>query len=152
MCDKMATVKYIETGSPKGSLNMLRLFICERDSKQRKHMETLVSDHIALHNYDMTIALSADNLAPILDYLNAYAIERGLYILDVNTESILIASKIKRYDPHGKIVFVSACPEALHLIFKHRIEALDYIIKDSPENLTTEIKKCVDVAYERLRL
>ncbi|MCL2367079.1 MAG: LytTR family DNA-binding domain-containing protein [Oscillospiraceae bacterium] len=132
---------------------MLHVFLCEDDQACLTHIETVIKNHILIEDYDMELTLSVDNPTSLLEYLDTHPIEHGLYFLDVDLQhemdGIVLASKIRIHKPAAKIVFVTNHAELSHLTFRYRIEALDYIVKDNPEEMIGWIKDCIDVAYER---
>ena len=132
---------------------MLSIFICEDDSHQRKMLEHIVKDYVAINNYnDIQLALSTDHPCTLLAESKNHFFGPKLYILDVNLQheinGIVLASEIRKLDPHGKIVFVTTHGELAHLTFKHKIEALDYIIKDSPEDIKKRVGECIELAVK----
>jgi len=46
-------------------------------------------------------------------------------------------------------VFITTHAELAYLTFKHKIEAMDFIVKDRPEDMATRMVECVLAAYER---
>lgn len=133
---------------------MLHVFICEDDPRQRESMETLINKYILLGDYDMDITLSAGSPAEMLDHLKKYGSKNGLYFLDVDLQSeingIVLAAKIRALDVSATIVFITTHAELSYLVFKHKVEAMDYIIKDSPaEEIETRVMECMKLAYTR---
>jgi two-component system response regulator AgrA len=125
---------------------MLKIFICEDNDKQRERFTKFIEDFIVIENFDMKIALATRNPEDIIKYVSKNDIS-GLYFLDVdlkhNINGIKLASKIRKYDPRGFIVFITTHGEMAPLTFKYKVEAMDYIIKDSDENLKDNIRKCI---------
>ncbi|MCL2843100.1 MAG: LytTR family DNA-binding domain-containing protein [Oscillospiraceae bacterium] len=132
---------------------MLHVFICEDDLEQRTYMEKLVSKHIMETDYDMELALSADNPTDILDYLDQHPNQRGLYFLDVDLQhelnGIELGATIRKMDVSATIVFITTHSEMAHLVFIHKVEAMEYIIKDDPKTIETGVKECMQLAYQR---
>ena len=132
---------------------ILSIFICEDDQKQREYMEKLISDYIALKDYEIEIALSTDNPIKLLNYLKAYPRPDSLYILDVDLQhdmnGIAMAKEIRELDLFGTIAFVTSHANLAYLTFRYHIEALDYIIKGSLEDMAEKIQECIDLTYFR---
>jgi len=132
---------------------MLSIFICEDDKKQRERLEKTVTDYVMIENLSMKVALSTDDPTVLLDYLKKNPKTTGLYFLDVDLQhkmnGIILATKIRELDVLGKIVFVTTHSELSYLTFIHKVEAMDYIIKDVPEDIQKRVQSCIDVAYER---
>jgi len=132
---------------------MLSIFICEDDRRQRVMMELFVRNHIAIKNYkDVHLAFSTDHPNTLLAELEKYSIGSKLYVLDVDlqheTNGIVLASEIRKLDPYGKIVFVTTHGELSHLTFQYKVEALDYIVKDTPKDIEKRVGECIDLAVK----
>jgi len=131
---------------------MLHIFICEDDQHQRKLMETIVKDYIAITDYDIKLALSTDKPAHLLDYLEAHPSHTGgLYFLDIDLQDeingIVLASKIRMADMYGKIVFATAHTDLAPATFRYKVEALDYIVKDKQAHFSDKIRECIELCY-----
>jgi len=104
-----------------------------------------------MENLDAKLAVSTNTPYAILGYLGEHEVN-GLYFLDVNLNSsidgIALAEKIRKYDPRGFIVFVTMYGEALHITFKYKVEALDFITKDDT-SLEARICECIRNAYNK---
>ena len=132
---------------------MLSVFICEDDDKQREKIESYVKNYIMIENLDMELVLSTADPSKLLDYVKANRVLVGLYFLDVDLQQkikgMTLAAEIRKIDDLGKIVFVTTHGEMSYLTFTYKIEAMDYIIKDYPEEIQHRIQSCLQVAYER---
>ena len=133
---------------------MLHAFICEDDPRQRQRIEKIVNQQIIEHNYDIDLALSTDSPSIVLDYLEAHPDKRGLYFLDVDLghelNGIELAAKIKELDVSATIVFISTHGEMVPLTFRHKVEAMDFIVKENTlEEIKTRVAECMQVAYTR---
>jgi len=132
---------------------MLYVLICEDDAKHRARLEEIVQRQIAAEDCDMEFALSAGSPEDILGYLAAHPDQNGLYFLDVDLQhdinGIQLAAKIRETDAAATIVFVTTHAELAHLVFIYKVEALDYITKDSPAELQQRAIECMQVAYRR---
>ena len=133
---------------------MLHIFICEDDPKQRKLMETISNDYIAVKDYDIKLALSTNSPTLLLDYLEANGSNiGGLYFLDIDLQNeingIILASKIRKIDMYGKIVFATAHTDLAPVTFHYKIEALDYIVKDNQSHFAEKIRECIELSYQQ---
>ena len=78
-----------------------------------------------------------------------------LYFLDLEIDKdkdkgFYIAKDIRSYDPYNLIVFVTTLSESMPLAFKNHISALDFIIKDSPEDVFRDrVRACLDCASNK---
>jgi len=133
---------------------MLHVLICEDDPMQRAQIESIVSKQIAAENYEMELVLSAGNPSHILHYLKTRPDTNGLYFLDVDLQhdemnGIELGAKIRELDMLATIVFITTHEELSHLVFKYKVEAMDYIIKDKPEEIEGRVMECMLLAYKR---
>ena len=133
---------------------MLHILVCEDDSTQRTRIENIIGNHLLSGEYDMALVLSTASPDTLLDYLEAHKGQSGLYFLDVDLQShingIELAAKIKKMDVAATIVFITTHSEMVHYVFKLKIEAMEYILKDSPpEEIKERIIECIQTAYQR---
>jgi len=132
---------------------MLLVFLCEDDPQWRKRLETIATDYIAFADYDMKLALSTHSPTILLDYLDRQPTKAGIYILDVDLQhelsGIALAAKLRKKDALGKIIFITSHGDLAYLTFQHRLEALDYIIKDQPKEISKKLQKSLDFAWRR---
>lgn len=130
---------------------MLSVFVCEDNTIQRNQLDMIVHSYIVSKDCDLQLTLSTDNPTELLDYLERHPQQNSLYILDVDLQhdinGIVLASKIREKDAHGKIIFVTAHDELSYLTFQYKVEALDYIVKDHPKNIIKRVWECIDLAY-----
>ncbi|MGX7015007.1 LytR/AlgR family response regulator transcription factor [Vagococcus silagei] len=134
---------------------MLKIFICEDDLGQLKHLEKIIKNYIMIEDYFMEFTLASTNPYEIISYLDSHENIRGVYFLDVDLKTeingIQLGAKIREKDQDGKIIFVTTRAEMQHLTFQYRIEALDYIIKDQPEIMQHKIHECLKIADKHYR-
>jgi len=133
---------------------MLHVFICEDNDVHRTKLETVINRHLLLNDFDMRLALSTSNPTDLLDHINTNTDISGLYFLDVDLQTdingIELAVAIRKIDISATIVFITTLSEMTHLVFKHKIEAMDYIPKDVPATEAEKrISECIQVAYQR---
>jgi len=116
-------------------------------------METVIHSYAISKDCELRLLLSTDSPTELLDYLEHHKGQNNLYILDVDLahdmDGIVLASKIREKDVQGKIVFVTTYDQLSYLTFRYKVEALDYIIKDNPQDIIERVWKCIDLAYER---
>ena len=133
---------------------MLSVFIVEDDFAQRMRIKTVVNDYIALKDCKMELALATGNPIVLLSYLKAHPPSNAFFILDVNLQHTMdgfaLASEIRNHVPFAFIIFVTTHAELSYLTLRHRLEAMDYIIKDE-DDVSTCVKECLAIAYERYR-
>ncbi|MCL2568582.1 MAG: LytTR family DNA-binding domain-containing protein [Oscillospiraceae bacterium] len=132
---------------------MIHVVICEDNFAQRKRIETIVNNHIMMEEYDMEIALSADDPTAVLHYSHMHPEQKVFYILDVDLgheiDGLALAARIRERDLYSAFIFVTTHADLLHLTFQYKLEAMDYIVKDRPLELQGRIQTCIDTIYQR---
>lgn len=77
----------------------------------------------------------------------------GIYFLDIALETdmtgLTLAQEIRKYDPRGFIIFVTTHSEMSYMTFIYKLEALDFILKDNPEELGKRVYECILKANQR---
>lgn len=131
---------------------MLKIFVCEDNTQQRKRVTEIIENIIIIENLDMEIALSTEKPKDILFFIKENDVS-GLYFLDVDLKDsingIKLAEQIRKYDPRGFIVFVTTHAEMSYLTFLYKVEAMDYIIKDNYKNIKERVHQCIINANEK---
>jgi len=132
---------------------MVHVLICDDDPHHRAKMESIITKHIATADVQMELIVSASGPEEVLEYLKKHPDKRGLYFLDVDLQheidGITLGVEIRKTDSLAKIVFVTTHEELAYLTFKQKVEAMDYIVKDRPEDVETRTLECVLEAYKR---
>ncbi|MCL1987169.1 MAG: LytTR family DNA-binding domain-containing protein [Firmicutes bacterium] len=130
---------------------MLKVFICEDNKDQLNTIKKCVDNHILIENLNMEIACAETNPKYLINYISTNKVE-GLYFLDIELNAEIngfgLAEAIRKHDPRGFIVFVTADAESHLLTFEYKIEAMDYIVKGS-DQFRTRIRECIQSAYSK---
>jgi len=130
---------------------MISIFICEDNPVHREHIKDCVQKFVMIQNLDMKIVLETASPYDVLDYLNENSVT-GLYFLDLDLScdinGLELAEAIRTHDPRGFIVFITADAESRVLSFKYKVEALDYIVKNSIDQ-NERIRECILNAQAR---
>lgn len=130
---------------------MLGIFICEDDSIQRKKLERVIQRYVLIEELDMRVQLSTGDPFELLDYLEEQPKKAGVYFLDVDLgaaiNGIQLGAKIRNLCIDGKIIFITTHSELLPLTFKYKVEAMDYILKDQPEEMEERVKGALEQAH-----
>jgi len=131
---------------------VLSVFICDDEQYYRNLIFGFIQNYIIMEEIDMEIALCTADPAKIIQHLERNKIN-GLYFLDVELEGgyngIEMARRIRKHDPRGFIVFVSAHPRYMSLTFEYKVEALSYIHKTDDKTIQKNIHDCIENAYAK---
>ena len=134
---------------------ILSVFICEDRRAQREFIEKTVTEYVPSEDCEIELAISTDDPTELLTYVETNPKKNSLYLLDVDLQheidGIALAKKIREHDVFGTIVFVTTHAELSYLVFRNRIEAMDYIIKDKAEDVAKKIRECIDLTYSRCK-
>ncbi len=132
---------------------MIKLYLCEDDAQQRKHLKKVIENAVLIENLDMEFSCVTDNPNSLLDKVVTEN-SVGLYFLDIDLKTdmtgLTLAKEIRKYDPRGFIVFVTTHSEMSYMTFIYKLEALDFILKDDTEEMVRRVHECVLKANERL--
>ncbi|GAA0077063.1 LytTR family DNA-binding domain-containing protein [Clostridium sp. CTA-5] len=131
---------------------MLKVFVCEDNKEQRERLSKIIENIILIENYDIELGLVTSDPNELINYIANNDLS-GLYFLDIDLKAeingIQLATKIRKYDPRGFIVFVTTHAEMSYLTFIYKVEAMDYIIKDNYNNISERIHQCIEDAHTK---
>jgi len=105
---------------------MISIFVCEDNQQYLKTISKVIENYLFIEKLDTELVLSTSDLARSCrnyskDKKNNKIKE--LYFLDIELEGgyneIELAQTIRKYDPRGFIVFVTACSQYLSLTFEY---------------------------------
>ncbi len=125
---------------------MIDVYICEDNLEQRRVIAQYVRSAILIEEYDMELQIESGDPEKILDAVKESE-NMGLYFLDIELRAdmngLILASKIREYDPRGFIIFITSHSEMSFLTFQYKVEALDFLLKDHPQQLQQQICECM---------
>jgi len=131
---------------------MLNIYICEDNEKQREYVSTFISDYCLFQDLDASVVLASADPKEVLDHYKNVQ-DPSLFFLDIDLgaeiNGIELASRVRKQGKKAAIVFLTTHSELALLTMQYKIEALDFIIKDSPENIKQKVAECISTAYER---
>ena len=131
---------------------MLEIYICEDNAKQREFVTNFIKDFCIFRGLDADVVLSSPDPNEILThYKNAQG--TALFFLDIDLQAeingIELATKIREHGKKSVIAFLTTHSEMTLLTFEYKIEALDFIIKDSQDIIKRKIAECINTTLER---
>jgi two-component system response regulator AgrA len=129
---------------------MLPIYICEDMEEELQYFKYIINKTIEEEHLDGRVVCAAKKPADLLDHL-ADNKQQSLYFLDVDLKAdmngVELGREIRKYDPRGFIVMVTTYESLTPLIFKLRVEAMDYIIKNK-DDVKGRIHECLRDAFE----
>ena len=133
---------------------MLNIFICDDNQKCLSKVENCIREYISIEGLPMTLACATTSPDDMLHYLKQCKKETsGAYFLDIHLENpingISLAETVRQYDPRGFIVFITMDPDFIPITLQHKLEILDYIVKDDCD-VEEKICRCIDSINKRL--
>lgn len=135
---------------------MIDIYICEDNQKQLNLFKKYIENSIMIECLDMRIVLATSDPHDILREILT-AGNTGLFFLDIDLKSdvngLTLAQRIRQMQPRCFIIFITSHSEMSFLTFQYKVEALDFIIKDTSEHIKTKIHEClldVDRKYTSL--
>ena len=133
---------------------MLPVFICEDNTFQRKMIQKIIENEIQQKNFQMEVVLSTGDPFKVLEFMSKTPKVNGLYFLDMELDNLMngvdLARKIREKDRFGQIIFVTGASDLADLIHIHKIETMDYIVKDNLADMVRRIKECLELASHQI--
>lgn len=131
---------------------MLTIYVCDDIAEQAEYHCRIINKFLLFSDWNIASAKSFHSPELLLKELSNSS-DMGLYFLDIDFKSdmdgFVLAKRIRELDPRGFIVFLTAYSQHIPLAFAHKVEAMDYIIKEDSEILHKRIKECIHEAYLR---
>lgn len=131
---------------------MIDVYVCEDSKEQREIVTHYIKSAILIQEYDMKLKSSTDDPEKLIEEMKTSK-NTGLYFLDIDLQAskngLILAKEIREYDPRGFIVFVTSHSEMAFLTFQYKVEALDFILKDEPQQLRSRICECIENVHTK---
>jgi len=134
---------------------MLDIYICEDNTPQREFITSFVSDLCIFRNLDAVVALSSSNPYEVLAHYKISP-NPALFFLDIDLgaeiNGIELASRIRDWEKNQDktaIVFLTTHSELALTTLQYKVEALDFIIKGSGNDVKKKIADCINTVYQR---
>lgn len=133
---------------------MIPIYICDDEQAISRRLKKIISDQIMILNSDMGPVQTADCPAGLLE-LQQQNMVPAIYFLDIDfpgqISGLELAQKLRRYDPRGFIVFITAHGDLAFETFRLRLEAMDYIVKGDYDAMSVRVRDCLTSIQDRLR-
>ena len=133
---------------------MIPVYICEDNSSFRALLTKEIKDYILIQNHDMQVVCATDKPQELLSVRNEHT-AGGIFFLDIDLgdpefDGFDLAKKLRENDRYSAIIFVTSHGELGMEAFRHRLEAMDYILKDDMDNLRGRVRSCIDWTQKSL--
>lgn len=114
---------------------MIPVYLCDDEAGIRGEIRRELEKEILIAGYDMEIVCDSSNPREILTVMSKNR-QRGIYFLDVDLKDgqytgFTLGQAIRKADPRGFLVYITAYGELAFDTFRYKLEALDYIVKDN---------------------
>lgn len=124
---------------------MIHIYLCEDNPKELQLLRKALENYILMESLDFQVVYSATSPYQLLDKLSR-EVNGAVYFLDIDLNSemngIDLASKIRQIDSRAYLIFTTTHEEMAMETFRHKVEALDYLLKDSP-NYMADVLLCL---------
>lgn len=134
---------------------MLNIFVCEDHVNQRRAIVQMIQNTVLIEELDVRLAFDTEDPYALLEKLKESS-HTGIYFLDIDLNSEMngmkLAQQIRKFDPRGFIIFITAHSELSFMTFQYRVEAMDFVLKDNPAETKVKIRECLLKAMERYTL
>ena len=133
---------------------MLPVYLCEDDENIRAMEVQALEKQILIQGFDMELACVTARPEALLEVVKRNR-KRGVYFLDVelkgeSMDGFALGAEIRKLDPRGFLIYVTAFRDLAFETFRHHLEALDYIVKENQEEMLDGIGRCLLIVQERL--
>lgn len=134
---------------------MAEIYLCDDEPAWIEQLERAVSDFMVSSDWRLTIACRATLPGDLLDCLSRNETLGGIYFLDIALKAeingIELGARIREADPEAVLIFVTTHDELVMDTFRLKLQATDYIIKDSGSlrSQIGETLRAVESRYDR---
>uniref|UniRef100_UPI004057962D LytR/AlgR family response regulator transcription factor n=1 Tax=Acetatifactor sp. TaxID=1872090 RepID=UPI004057962D len=125
---------------------MPSIYLCDDEPIWLERLNKAVTEYQIKNDWDFTIEYESNSPEQLLSYLSKHTPKSGIYFLDIDFKSSLngmeLAREIRRVDPQASLIFITTHDEMVMETFRLKLEALDYIVKDTSP-LTEKMHQCL---------
>lgn len=122
---------------------MTEIYLCDDEPSWIELLEQAVSDYMVSSDWALAIVCKSVLPDDLLTHLSQSKTLGGIYFLDIELKSeingIELGAKIRILDPEAVLIFVTTHDELVMDTFRLKLQATDYILKDSG-NLRSQIR------------
>lgn len=129
----------------------MKVIVCEDNLIQRDFICKEIKNYASFHETSIELVLCTSTPDEVLAYLSTN--QADCYFLDIELDHQLdgmdLAMKIRRKDPLANIIFITSHADRLKLTFTYKLAALDFIVKDTPDQVAFQIKDVLQAAFKK---
>ncbi len=133
---------------------MIPIYICDDEPAVCNNIQDIISKHILIMNYDIGPVRIFENPEKLLDK-HCQDTVPAIYFLDIdfpnNINGLDLALAIRKNDPRGFIIFITAHDDLAFETFRYRLEAMDYIVKGDEKIMSERICSCIASIHQRIQ-
>ena len=125
---------------------MIKFFLCDDEPIWLKKIEHAIITYQVSSDWDFSITCKASSPDELLAAVMEQKPSHGIYFLDVDYKTTVngmdLGVELRRLDPKAILIYVTTHEEMAMETFRLKLQALDYIIKDS-DNFREQIHQCL---------
>lgn len=132
---------------------MIPIYLCDDEIAVLNELRRIIRDHIAEKKYDMETVYAFSSPDELLNSLKQ-GIQGAVYFLDVDLkhpeyDGFSLGEQIRKFDPTGFIIYITAFSDFAFKTFQYHIEAMDYIVKGESYKMRLDVIRCLDTVAMR---
>lgn len=114
---------------------MTQIYICDDEPVWIEQMAQAITAFMVSSDWAVTILCKSTRPETLLDCLLQNQTLNGIYFLDISLKAeingIALGARIRELDPEAVLIFVTTHDELVMDTFRLKLQAADYILKDS---------------------
>ncbi|MFF5994153.1 LytTR family DNA-binding domain-containing protein [Lysinibacillus sp. KU-BSD001] len=131
----------------------MRVAICEDETFHRACILKAIQNYALFQAPSIEVVLCTNDPHELLQQRKSIHID--CYLLDIELGSTIngldVAKRIREQDPLAHIIFITTYADRLSLTFKYKLAALDFIVKDSPEQIALGVIEALQAALMKYK-
>lgn len=125
---------------------MMSVYLCDDDPIWLERLNKAVTNYQIKSDWELKIAYDSTSPELLLQHLIEHTPKGGIYFLDIDFKASIngmeLGKEIRRLDPQASLIFITTHDEMVMETFRLKLEALDYIVKDTLP-LTERVHQCL---------
>ncbi|MBP1046531.1 response regulator transcription factor [Enterococcus sp. BWM-S5] len=134
---------------------MVRIYICEDNPNHLKEINRQVGYYCSFSDWNMKVVSATRHPEKLIQQLVVDE-EINIYLLDLEysmtngMSGFELGKKIRKRDPLGYIIYLTSHIEMSYLTFQYKVNAIDFIIKDGPDDWKKRLTDCLKTIESQL--